>query len=67
MVDAHNASLYSARSLAHFFAGDAVASLADADECVRLRGNFFEGHFRRARALNALGASRQVEGAQRSY
>lgn len=48
------ATLLANRSLAHYFNWRVVESLRDADAALTLQPDFFEAHFRRARALIAL-------------
>lgn len=43
------------RSAAYLAAGDAVAALVDADAVIQLKRPWSKGHFRKAKALLALG------------
>lgn len=43
------------RSAAYFAAGDLIGALADADAVIQLKRPWSKGHFRRAKALLALG------------
>jgi tetratricopeptide (TPR) repeat protein len=43
------------RSAAYFESGDFISAVADADTVIRLRRNWSKGHFRKAKALLALG------------